>query len=88
MNKVYGLKCLHDNDSLWSEAYLFSTDVEKLQSSIPKLPDGVHWYAHRSDASKQVAEKYTITHTTNYDLRDTPKSEGPYYKIVEVPFIT
>jgi len=84
--KLYGLQYLKDDQNVWKSCYLFSHSIDKLKKAMI-LPDGVYWYAHRSDTARQVAEKDTITYTDNYDLQNPPKAAGPYYKIVELPLI-
>lgn len=83
---LYGLQYLKDDQSVWSSCYMFSHSTSKLKKAV-KLPDGVWWYAHRSDTERQMTEEDTISYTTNYDLRNPPKDSGPYYKIVELPLI-
>lgn len=85
-DKLYGLQYLKDDESLWSECYMFSHSPSKLKKAV-QLPKGVWWYAHRSDIDRQVTEEDTISYTTNYDIRNTPEQPGPYYKIVELPLI-
>jgi hypothetical protein len=89
MEKLYGLKVLKNADGkcVWSEAYLLSHSIDKLKAAAI-LPEGVlWWYTQRSDVDRRICERNTVTFTTNYNLEGVAKGSGPYYKIVEVPFI-
>ena len=85
-SKLYGLQTLKDVESYWSECYVFSHSVEKLKSVVI-LPEGVNWYAQRSEVARSATEPNTITCTTNYDLREPATKVGPYFKIVELPLV-
>lgn len=89
MEKLYGLEVLKkaDGSCVWSNTYLFSHSIDKLKAAAI-LSDGmVGWYAQRSEVDRRVCEKDTVTYTANYNLDGPCKGDGPYYKIVEVPFI-
>lgn len=83
--KCYGLKYLKDQsgDSLWSEVYAVSNDPEKLRS-ICQGVTGLGWYV-RGDSRAQ--EPKTVCYTANYNLDGPSKDNGPYYKIVELPYV-
>lgn len=85
-SKLYGLKILRDDKSYWSECHVFSHSVQKLKG-LALLPEGVSWYAERSDVDKSITELNTVTYTTNYDLREPTTKAGPYFKIVELPLV-
>ena len=71
--KLYGLRYLKDEGSLWSDFYAFSHERDEL-TTLCKHTSG--WYLGTSDAVNNSKE-----------ICYTDKNKYPRYSIVEVPFV-
>lgn len=71
--KLYGLRYVKDEGSVWDDFYVFSHDIEKLTC----LVKGVNtWFVGYSDVNGNAKE-----------VRYTDKKIYPKYSIVELPFV-
>ena len=71
--KLYGIRYLEDDESVWSDFYAFSQEVDKLRSIVKGIN---YWMVGSYDVTNNPREK-TYTDRATY----------PVYSIVEVPFV-
>lgn len=71
--KLYGIRYMKADDSVWNTFYAFSHDIDKLKKMAPGCGS---WFVGTSDVTNN---KYEVSYTN--------KEKYPRYSIVEVPFV-